>query len=157
MIRHRARGLPARSATVLLAALAVTGLTGLGGAGAAAALTARPSWQNGGCHSDTDGGPFKASACISAQTIGAGRATRVVYNSDAYIDVKPSGCFQLEIDVYDHNGQRISQGGWQRFCGKGRYLGPSQQPWPGGAAPIYSELTIVDGSKAWVMDSYYLG
>jgi hypothetical protein len=142
--------------TVVATVLALTaGAATPAGAATRAGGAVRPQWQNGGCHRDTDGGPFTASACISAQTVYSGRAHVTFVNTDAYVDVKPAGCFQLEIDLYDHNGNRVAQGDWQRFCTTGRYIG-QHIAWPWGQ-PFYSELTIVNGHNVYVIDSWYLG
>jgi hypothetical protein len=126
------------------------------GAAPAHAGGVQPQWQPGGCHRDTGGGPFTASACISAQRVWAGRGWVTVINTDAYIEGKPAGCYHLAIELFDRNGGRVAQGGWQSFCNTGRYVGPTV-PWPIWGQPFYSELTIVSGRSSWVINSPYIG
>ena len=104
-------------------------------------------WHPGGCNKQSKGG-FTASACIN-QSGG-------YLNADAYISVKPSGCFQLEMDIRDVFANKVAQGNWQTFCSTGHYIGPSF--WASqGTSPWYTELTIVSGSSSYVIDSPYEG
>src|SRR5262245_57913713 len=109
----------------------------------------------GGCHKDTDGGPFSGSACISVKTSATGHGGYSDLWADGSYDSKPAGSYQLESDIYDVHGERVAQGNWQRFCTTGHFSGPSPR-YPGGSSGYYSELTIVDGKKVWVFDSWPL-
>ncbi|TQS31027.1 hypothetical protein [Microbispora sp. KK1-11] len=111
------------------------------------------SWAPGGCNKEAPtGSGFAASACVSYTS----NSRRAYYHSDAYIDAKPSGCFQLKIEEFDWSGNRVATQDWQRFCGTGRYAGPTFEA-SASYGRLYSELTIVNGSKVYVINSPYIG
>jgi hypothetical protein len=147
--------LAATTAALMFCSGAAT-LVIMSSAAPARASDAQPQARPGGCHRDNDGGPFTASTCISSEQVWNGGGWTTVINTDAYVDIKPPGCFYLEIDLYDHNGSRVARGSWQRFCNTGRYVGP-RIAWPIWGAPFYSELTIVNGHDSYVFDSPYIG
>ncbi|MCX5063868.1 MULTISPECIES: hypothetical protein [unclassified Streptomyces] len=144
---------PSHTGTVVANAASRTGFTTTVGREAAlrpSTVAPKIVWHPGGCNKETRG-PFTASACTS-DTGFAG----VDFNSDAYIDAKPNGCFYLEIDLRDANANKLATGDWQRFCGTGHFLGPtfSGQKYN---QPYYSELTIASGNQSYVIDSPYIG
>lgn len=147
MARSRKIRCIASAASVAALAVASLGIT----AAAANADAKRPAFHfyPGGCNKETKGG-FAGSACINATNL------QSTINSDAYIDTKLAGCFYLEIDLLDSGGNPLAKGNWQRFCGTGHFSGPSYSGTKANQ-PYFSELTIVNGSSSYVIDSPYWG
>lgn len=129
-----------RTALVVSATLALSSIGSVTSADAA----------TGGCNRQTKG-PFTFSACVNAPNAWTIQA-------DGYIDVKPSGCFDIRIDIRDKYGDMAKKGEWQRACGTGHYMGAQigftdynhNNPW-------FSEFTIVNGTTSYVVDSPYIG
>jgi hypothetical protein len=137
-------------AIAVAAAVATLALTGATAPANASVASPQLTWHPGGCTKAAKGG-FTASACDNASGFGG-----IDFNSDAYVTAKPAGCYWLEIDVYDANGNRVMQGDWQKFCGTGHFTGPTYSG-SKTAQPYFSELTIVNGHDSYVWDGPYLG